>query len=83
MSTAREWVEMLLQNSKAVGSLLIILLSGLGFSTWTVFDQQQEIVNLKQLEIKVVKVPVDAELKKLRQRVKKLEIDVGKLNSWH
>ena len=78
MSKAFKWVELLLNNSKAVGALLLILMSGLGVRTRTVVDQQQELNELKHppIEVKVVEVPVNS-------GIEQLKIDVKKLKKWH
>ena len=76
--SAFKWVEMLLNNSKVVGGLLLILMSGLGVSTWTVVDQQQELMQLKHppIEVQIVEVPVNSGIEQLKK-------DVKKLKRWH
>jgi hypothetical protein len=75
-----KWIELLLQNSKAVGALILVLMSGLGFSGWTIFDQQEELIKLRPIE---VKVEVPDEIKELKKDVETLKKDTKSLRKWH
>lgn len=78
MSDPYKWVKLMLENSKVVGALLLVLMSGLGMTSWTVFDQYQELNELKHppIEVQIVEVPVNS-------GIEQLKIDVKKLKRWH
>ena len=92
MATMFKWTEMLLQNSKVVGGALIVLLSALGFTTFTAVEQHQELTELRIVEIPV-EIPVKAkehshdhshkQIAKLEAEVKQLKTKVTKLEGWH
>ncbi len=88
MSVAFKWVELFLQNSKVVGSVLFVLVSALGASTWTNVDQHQELSTLKDkivIEVKQVKhvEPKAYNHDKIIKQIKTLQQEVKLLREWH
>ncbi len=88
MSVAFKWVELFLQNSKVVGSVLFVLVSALGASTWTNVDQHQELSTLKDkivIEVKQVKhvEPKEYNHDKIIKQIKTLQQEVKLLREWH
>ena len=47
MSTAKDWVELFLQNSRAVISILVLLLTALGFTSFKAVEQHEELKELR------------------------------------
>jgi len=90
MNTAFTWAELFLNNSKAVGSVLFVLVSALGASTWTNVDQHQELSSLKDkivIEVKTPEVkhvePIPYNHDKILGDIKSLQRDVKDLKDWH
>ena len=97
MATAKEWAELLLQNSKAVGSLLVLLITALGFTSFTAVEQHQELQELRTVVIQKVPVEVPViiqakehghahdhkQIAKNEAEIKRLNIKVIELSRWH
>ena len=92
MTTALKWVEMLLQNSKAIGGLLLLLISALGFTSYTAVDQHNELQTLRK-EV-VVEIPVEVQVKhdhgylehdhgKITSDIKTNKAEIKELKRWH
>lgn len=64
-----KWIEMLLKNSKAVISIIAIVISGFGFGSWTIYDQHTELEELRPKEVKVDTTEID----KIKHDIKKLK----------
>jgi len=90
MNTAYRWAELFLNNSKAVGSVLFVLVSALGASTYTAVDQHQELVTLKDkivIEVKTPEVkhvePPQYNHDKMKKQINTLQREVNRLREWH
>ncbi len=88
MSSAFNWVELFLHNSKAVASVLFILISALGATSWTVVDQHEELTELEDKLVIEVHTPEPVKHeeynhKQIIKDIKQLQNEVRRLREWH